>query len=208
MSPRTPFVTIGGHRALDFVNTEIATDGIRRDLLAGFPDLVRWLAHTGALDRATAASALARWGGRQEGKRALRAARRLRSALRQAVVCVAEGRPVPRRSLSSINALLRRGARTERVVPDVGGFTLRRGLRLRESADLLVPVAEAAGNLLCAQDLGRVHRCAHPACILYFLDATKNATRRWCDMRTCGNRMNAAAYYRRRRSARPSTVER
>jgi predicted RNA-binding Zn ribbon-like protein len=34
--------------------------------------------------------------------------------------------------------------------------------------------------------------------VLYFLDGTKNGTRRWCDMRTGGNRTNVAAYYRRR----------
>jgi predicted RNA-binding Zn ribbon-like protein len=41
--------------------------------------------------------------------------------------------------------------------------------------------------------------------VLYVLDGTKNGTRRWCDMRSCGNRANAAAYYRRRRAERPAT---
>ena len=65
------------------------------------------------------------------------------------------------------------------------------------------PIAEAAADLFCQADPGRVRRCAHPACVLYFLDGTKNGTRRWCDMRTCGNRTNAAAYYRRRRAESP-----
>ena len=207
MSSGTPFVVLGGHRALDFVNTEVVAHGVRRDLLTGFSDLVRWLEHVGALDRPTAAAALARWEGKRAGEAALLEARRLRAALRGAVEATAAGRPVPRRSLSAINGILLRGALTGRVLPGPGGFSLRRGIRLREAADLLVPVAEAAGDLLCAQDLGRVRRCAHPACILYFLDATKNGTRRWCDMRTCGNRMNAAAYYRRRRSTRSSAGE-
>ncbi|HEX6616219.1 MAG TPA: CGNR zinc finger domain-containing protein [Gemmatimonadales bacterium] len=204
----TPFVLAGGHRALDFVNTEIASDGARRDLLTGFSDLVHWLEQMRAIDRGTASSALARWNGKREGAAVLAEARRLRAALRRAVEAAAAGRPVPRSSLTAINGMLQRGALTGRVLPaQSGGFTLRRGLRLREPTDLLVPVAEAAGDLLCAHDLGRVRRCAHPACILYFLDATKNGTRRWCDMRTCGNRMNAAAYYRRRRRARPSIAE-
>ena len=77
----------------------------------------------------------------------------------------------------------------------------RRDLRLRQPADLLVPIAEAAADFLCHADLGRVRRCAHPACVLYFLDGTKNGARRWCDMRTCGNRANAAAYYHRHRGS-------
>jgi predicted RNA-binding Zn ribbon-like protein len=105
---------------------------------------------------------------------------------------------VPRAALAPVNALLERGAAVDRVTaaaPD--GFVTRRGLRLRQPADLLVPIAEAAADFLCHADLRRVRRCAHPACVLYFLDGTKNGTRRWCDMRTCGNRANAAAYYHR-----------
>jgi predicted RNA-binding Zn ribbon-like protein len=101
--------------------------------------------------------------------------------------------------IHSINQLLARGTTVTRIVPGSRGFTTRPGLRLEEPADLLVPVAEAAADLLCHADLGRIRRCAHPECILYFLDGTKNGTRRWCDMRTCGNRANAAAYYRRHR---------
>jgi predicted RNA-binding Zn ribbon-like protein len=66
-------------------------------------------------------------------------------------------------------------------------------------------VAEAAADFVCQADLRRVRRCAHPECVLYFLDGTKNGTRRWCDMRTCGNRANAAAYYRRRRGEASSS---
>src|SRR6266487_5413175 len=60
-----PFVFIGNHRVLDFVNTEVAADGALRDLLGGFGDLVQWLEAAGALDRASARMALAKW----EGKR-------------------------------------------------------------------------------------------------------------------------------------------
>ncbi len=113
----------------------------------------------------------------------------------------ATGRRVPRSTLDAINGVLRRGAGVTEVVVGDDGFVARRGLRLDRPVDLLVPIAEAAADLLCQADLRRIRRCAHPACVLYFLDQTKNGTRRWCDMRTCGNRANAAAYYRRRRDA-------
>ena len=106
---------------------------------------------------------------------------------------------MPRAVVATVNRLLARGAVVTRIERGGAGFTARPGLRLEEPADLLVPIAEAAADLLCHADLSRIRRCAHPACILYFLDGTKNGTRRWCDMRTCGNRANAAAYYRRRR---------
>jgi predicted RNA-binding Zn ribbon-like protein len=202
-----PFVFVGNHRALDFVNTEVAVEGAPRDLLNELEDLVTWLIRAGALDSASARSALARWGGRRRGAAALEAARELRTALRRLADAWAAGKPAPRSTVARVNELLSRGAGTSRIVPaaDREGFTVERGLRLEAPEDLLVPIAEGAADLLCHADPGRVRRCAHPECVLYFLDGTKNGTRRWCDMRTCGNRTNAAAYYRRHRTEPSAT---
>jgi predicted RNA-binding Zn ribbon-like protein len=199
-----PFLFVGNHRALDFVNTEIAWEGMPRDLLTGLDDLIGWLVQAGALDGAAARAALARWGGRRQGAAAIDAARALRAALRRLAGAWSGGKPAPRATVAQVNELLARGAGTSRIVPAAdGGFTVERGLRLEEPEDLLVPIAEAAADLLCHADPARVRQCAHPDCVLYFLDGTKNGTRRWCDMRTCGNRTNAAAYYRRRRRSEP-----
>jgi predicted RNA-binding Zn ribbon-like protein len=201
-----PFTFVGNHRALDFVNTEVAVEGVPRDLLRGLDDLTAWLVAAGALDSASARKALARWGGRR-GTRTVDAARGLRTALRRLADAWSAGKSAPRGTVAAVNELLARGAGTSRIVPAEGGkgFAVERGLRLHEPEDLLVPIAEAAADLLCHADPGRVRRCAHPACVLYFLDGTKNGTRRWCDMRTCGNRTNAAAYYRRQRAEPPAT---
>ncbi len=202
-----PFVFVGNHRALDFVNTEVAVEGAPRDLLDGLSDLTDWLVAAGALDGASARSALTRWNGRRRGAAAVEAARELRAALRRLTDAWAAGKPAPRATVARVNELLARGNGTAKLVPAAAGpgFAVERGLRLEEPDDLLVPIAEAAADLLCHADPARVRRCAHPACVLFFLDGTKNGTRRWCDMRTCGNRTNAAAYYRRRRAEPPAT---
>ena len=199
MGRPSPFVFIGPHRALDFVNTEVAAEGRPRDLLPDLGALTSWLVQAGALDRATARGALARWKGTRLEATLMSQARALRAGLRRLADAVAEGRPVPRPVVQQVNRLLARGTGVTRLVSNHEGFTARHGLRLDQPADLLVPIAEAAADLLCHADLSRIRRCDHPACILYFLDGTKNGTRRWCDMRTCGNRANAAAYYRRHR---------
>jgi predicted RNA-binding Zn ribbon-like protein len=67
---------------------------------------------------------------------------------------------------------------------------------------LLIPLAEAAGELLCSGNLSLVKKCRNSACILYFYDTTKNRARNWCSMQLCGNRMKVAAYYRKKRKAR------
>jgi predicted RNA-binding Zn ribbon-like protein len=50
----------------------------------------------------------------------------------------------------------------------------------------------------------RVRQCAHPECVLYFLDTSRNGTRRWHSMETCGARSKAARHYRRARAGRPT----
>lgn len=47
----------------------------------------------------------------------------------------------------------------------------------------------------------RIRSCAHDACVLHFLDTSRNGTRRWCSMATCGNRAKASRHYARTKDA-------
>ncbi|WP_067980785.1 CGNR zinc finger domain-containing protein [Nocardia caishijiensis] len=55
----------------------------------------------------------------------------------------------------------------------------------------------AADDLLrlIAEAPQRIRQCAHPDCVLFFYDTSKNGTRRWHSMATCGNRAKAARHY-------------
>ncbi|NUR85223.1 MAG: hypothetical protein HOY71_14155 [Nonomuraea sp.] len=46
----------------------------------------------------------------------------------------------------------------------------------------------------------RVHKCANPRCVLWFLDSSKNGSRRWCRMDACGNRAKVGRFNQRHRS--------
>lgn len=59
----------------------------------------------------------------------------------------------------------------------------------------------AAASLAAAGQIDRLRRCAGTGCEVVFVDRSRAAARRYCDMRTCGNRMNVAAYRERQRSA-------
>lgn len=43
--------------------------------------------------------------------------------------------------------------------------------------------------------LGRIRKCNHEECRLYFVDTSKAGKRRWCSMELCGNRKKAAEFY-------------
>jgi len=53
---------------------------------------------------------------------------------------------------------------------------------------ILWPIAGSAGELLTSDDLGRVRQCGGKTCRWMFVDRSKNRSRRWCDMKVCGNR--------------------
>ncbi len=52
------------------------------------------------------------------------------------------------------------------------------------------------------QERARVRLCEAPDCVWLFYDGSRNRSRRWCDMRQCGNRMKARRHYRRSRQKR------
>jgi len=71
------------------------------------------------------------------------------------------------------------------------------------SHDLLRPILASALRLLSSPDLGRLRECAAERCGRLYLDHTKNRSRRWCDMATCGNRAKARRHQARTRHPLP-----
>ncbi|WP_312888589.1 CGNR zinc finger domain-containing protein [Nonomuraea rhodomycinica] len=60
--------------------------------------------------------------------------------------------------------------------------------------------AAAAFVRMMAERPSRVRPCAHPECVLWFLDVSKNGSRRWCSMESCGNRAKAGRFSRRHKT--------
>ncbi len=60
-------------------------------------------------------------------------------------------------------------------------------------------LAVSALSLLSGGVLGRVKIC--PNCNWLFLDASRNASRIWCDMAVCGNRQKASRHYHRHKAS-------
>ncbi len=58
-------------------------------------------------------------------------------------------------------------------------------------------LAQAALELLVSSNAKLVKDCGDSTCRWLFLDVSKNHTRRWCDMKTCGNRMKARRHHAR-----------
>ncbi|RNL70444.1 CGNR zinc finger domain-containing protein [Streptomyces sp. I6] len=59
----------------------------------------------------------------------------------------------------------------------------------------------ALAFMIVAGEQERLRRCEAPGCGRAFVDLSRNRSRRYCDSRTCGNRLHVAAYRARRREA-------
>ena len=185
---------------MDLLNTRARPGGIEVEWLANGRDLAAWLAAAG----------LAIPEGNAKQMDAVAAeVRHLREAFRRFVDRHA-GRPLTAApaaaaELAEVNAVLATDDAYRQVEPGdrEDGPPLvwhrhRRPPRPTASA-VLLPLADAIGDLVTTADFSLVRRCQGSACTLGFLDRTKGHARRWCSMAACGNRAKAAAHRARRR---------
>jgi predicted RNA-binding Zn ribbon-like protein len=77
------------------------------------------------------------------------------------------------------------------------GGRLRLGAARGGAGDLPAGVAEAVLRLQANGGWNRVKVCADPACGRAFVDRSRNRSRHWCDMATCGSRAKMRALRRR-----------
>ena len=194
------FILIGNYLCLDFVNTLIVQNGRPVDLLSRFDDLAVWLGQSRVLDMERSKTMIRSWDKDREAARVIERARAFRAALRHMVERVVEGKAVPQTVVDQINELLQHHVGRGQLRRVKGGFEKRFQSDFREPIQLLWPVAESACDLLAYGDPSLIKKCENVACVLFFYDTTKNHSRRWCSMSACGNRMKAAAHYRRLRT--------
>jgi predicted RNA-binding Zn ribbon-like protein len=66
---------------------------------------------------------------------------------------------------------------------------------------LRIECGMALAHLVATEERTRLSRCAAPDCDRVLVDLSRNRSKRYCDARTCGNRLHVAAYRERRRAA-------
>lgn len=198
--------------ALDFLNSIAAPWGEEIEWLATGGDLLAWLAQAHLVP----AEVLAQFR-KRTGLRALDAvayqARELREWFRIFVRNHA-GKPLAPsalRELAPLNRILERDGgyrQIEIAPPSQGGENKgdeQRALRWKtlrrwhSPKTLLLPIAQAIGDLLCSKDFTLVRKCEGPTCTMWFHDVSKSHARRWCSMAMCGNRAKAVAHRARQR---------
>ncbi len=195
---------IGGELCLDYVNTmDWHSSDHPVESLHEYGDVVRWAQYGGLLtaEQAEQVLAVAR-AASQQAQEALDAAHTLRETLYRIFRAATAHTVSPADDLAHLNTWLGTTLAHACLLPTAAGFAWG----WQEPADrldaLLWPVVRSAADLLTGPQLARVRQCADPNCGWFFLDSSKNHSRRWCSMDGCGSRAKAREYYQRQRAAR------
>jgi predicted RNA-binding Zn ribbon-like protein len=176
-------------RCLSFVNTlSERTAPAPTERLVSYEALIEWARGSGVLKPEDADRLAARAKRRQdEADRVVSNARALRELLHHTFSATANGKPPAAGILDDLSTLLGGWYRYGRLVPC--GDSLHWCYGGGEDLDrVLWEIARTASRLLTSPRLARVRACAAESCGWWFLDDSKNASRRWCDMKICGNR--------------------
>lgn len=197
----------GGRLCLDLANTVSWRAGGRPiERLRRYVDLVSWARRAGLVSDRDARR-LADEARRRPGRaaRVLGRAVVLREAIYRVFSAIADGRAPASADVAAVNAELAEALGRLRVARHAGRFALRWPADRLALDSVLWPVARSAADLLTSEDLGNLKTCPAGNCGWIFLDTTRNRTRRWCDMRVCGNRAKARRHYDREKARRGST---
>ena len=190
------FKLVGGHPALDFINTvQDWTTPEPLDYLGEFADALRFGQSAGLLTQADVS--LLR---RRTPSLELTRLRELRALLQRIFQLRLSGVAPGSTDLQRLGADLAEAARAARLVLATPAHRspqgpIRREITLEKAGDALLRlrIVEDAVALLVSDAMLRVKSC--PTCGWFFLDVSKNRSRRWCSMETCGAITKARRYY-------------
>lgn len=178
--------SVGGDPALDFVNTDVFSQGDRSsDVLRSREEFHAWCEHLGI------ASAI-------PDEPVLRDAIGVRAAIRSLVEAIADRRAADPEALIALRSAYSDAiGRSAAVLGGDGLEWARESASPRSALDELVA---AAVDLLRYGRVDRLKAC--PGCGFLFLDGTKNGTRRWCSMEDCGTQAKMQRYVAKRAASR------
>jgi predicted RNA-binding Zn ribbon-like protein len=192
------FQNIAGAISLDFINTldNRPIPERNKELLRSYQDLADWACQAEVITSRRRTSLL-RLAADHPGVAGtvFRKALDLRECLYRLVSALSEGRSPADGDLQSLSGWVVEGLSYQQL------RTRREDHRLEWSngdlrlESIVWKIATSATELLTSADSGLIRMCDAETCRWFFLDRSKNHTRRWCDMKVCGNRAKARKFY-------------
>jgi predicted RNA-binding Zn ribbon-like protein len=171
--------------------------------LNDYGDLVIWARQAGLLSERKAQELRREASSRaNEAKEILQRGRSLREAIYRMFSSAVAGKEVEKWTLEALNASLPDALAQLEITKREKSFGWNWKQQERALDSMLWPVVHSAAELLISENLGRVRECASETCGWLFLDKSKNQSRRWCDMKSCGNAAKARRFYYQHKKTR------
>ncbi len=194
---------LGERLCLDFTNTigqhpRLPTS---KDFLNCYDNLISWSQYVKLLgeDDATRLRGLAATRP-DEAEQALRKAVMLRETIYRILSAESHQSDPDRADMHTLHQALSAGLPQMQLVRCDGTYQWAWAGDADDLARMLWPVAWDAAELLKSEQLHEVRECAGETCNWLFLDTSRNHSRQWCDMKSCGNRAKARRHYQRERA--------
>jgi len=191
-----------GWLCLDFANTmEWHASQSPVETLNSYADLVEWSANRGIVS-GDAREALLRQNKEKptEARVVLEKAREVRENIYQMFSDAAHGSPIKISDLKGFNKALATALPHSRLVPGEGGLKWDWDSGPDRMDSVVWPVVKSAVDLMTSEAIKRVGQCADDrGCGWLFWDSSRNRSRRWCDMKDCGNRAKVRRFYAKKK---------
>ncbi len=209
----TLFDLAGGHPALDLVNSldnRFRHDG-PNEVLVGYDELLRFLGESALLDtqplRLLSESARANGKAAEQALRSVRELREAAAGVFYAAVALEPEAPAPADIKTLQHHFLAAGQHRELHWRPAAQGEQHPHAHVTwqwpdsHAANPSLPLwilSQSVAELLLSDSIAQLRTGAVDTCRWLFLDMSKNHTRRWCNMKVCGNRMKARRFQARR----------
>lgn len=189
-----------GDLSLDFANTK-NWHGSQHpvEYLKSYPDLVAWGQQAGLVTPELADQMIVAASEHPEQTAEMyQYAIEVREAIYRIFSSNYAGQPISEADLSLLNSVACQAMSHMKLIHKDNTFQWQLPPSIIDPNLILWPVARSATELLTSDKAGRVRECEDDrGCGYLFIDQTKNHSRRWCSMESCGNRAKARRHYSR-----------
>lgn len=198
-SSQPVFELTGGRLCLDFANTvDDRPTSDAKSRLQGYSDLIAFGVQTGVLSAADGRRAIEKAQGSLNASLFYRRSIAVRERIFRIFSAAAAKKKPPMKDMLALNADFRKLNSEAVLLPTGEGFSWIWRDKENHTARLLWEIVHSAMGLLASNDMQLVRQCAGDDCDWLFIDNSRSSNRRWCEMKTCGNRHKAREFYRRK----------
>lgn len=191
-----------GRLPLDFVNTaEWHASEQPHEMLETYADLLAWSVEAKLLtqpeaDRLLKGSTAAP----QDSEIALKQVIATREVIYRIFSAISSGEVLQESDLTKFNQALAANFNKAKITSTQSGFEWAWEKSDHALEQILGPILRQTAEILTSKEINRIGQCEDDrGCGYFFYDTSRNHSRRWCSMESCGNRAKARRFYQRKK---------